>query len=74
MSPDPSQGSHFFHNLSSLGIPYFSVAQAEGEGICWTWLDSLPTVEESSLLRHVLSPVDLRVLVDGETGKGVIVR
>jgi hypothetical protein len=74
MSPDPSQGSHFFHNLSSLGIPYFSVAQAEGEGICWTWLDSLPAVEESSLLRHVLSPVDLRILVDGEAGKGVITR
>jgi hypothetical protein len=74
MNQDPSQGAHFFHNLASLGIPYFSVAHAEGEAICWTWLDSLPAVEESSLLRHVLSPVDLRVLVDGRAGKGVITR
>jgi len=74
MNPDPSQGAHFFHNLASLGIPYFSVAQAQGEAICWAWLDGLPAVEESNLLRHVLSPVELRSLIDGQAGKGVIVR
>jgi hypothetical protein len=72
MNMDPSQGSHFFHNLASLGIPYFSVPHAEREGIRWAWLDGLPAVEESSLLRHVVSPEELRIAVDGKSGRGVI--
>lgn len=74
MNPDLSQGSHFFHNLSSLGVPYFSVPHAEREGIRWDWLESLPAMEETALLRHVVSPDGLRIAVDGKSGKGVITR
>jgi len=70
MNPDPSQGSHFFHNLSSLGIPYFTVPNAEG--IAWRMLEELPAVEDLEFVRHVVSPGELRILVDGRTGEGVI--
>ncbi len=72
MSPEPSQGSHFFHNLSSLGIPYFTVSEAEG--IAWEALERMPVVEDLEYVRHVESPEELRVLVDGGTGQGVIAR
>jgi hypothetical protein len=72
MSPEPSQGSHFFHNLSSLGIPYFTVS--DPRGIVWSQLEQMPAVEELTYVRHVESPEELRVLVDGSTGQGVIAR
>lgn len=74
MSPEPSQGSHFFHNLSGLGIPYFTVRASDPEGIAWGALEEMPVVEELRYVRHVESPVELRVLVDGRAGKGVIAR
>ena len=42
---DPSFGTHFFHNVTSLGIGYFTVDPRKGEGrIAWDWLESLPAV------------------------------
>jgi len=72
MSPEPSQGSHFFHNLSGLGIPYFTVS--DPRGIAWGQLERMPAVEDLDYVRHVESPEELRVLVDGSTGQGVIAR
>jgi len=72
MSPEPSQGSHFFHNLSGLGIPYFTVT--DPLGIRWEELERMPAVEELAYVRHVESPEALRVLVDGTSGQGVIAR
>ncbi|HHQ47385.1 MAG TPA: hypothetical protein ENK19_00695 [Acidobacteria bacterium] len=72
---EPSQGSHFFHNLACFGIPYFTVHQNRGEGkIDWDWLASLEVVEErmDGTLRHLRAPAPLRVLVDGRIGHGVI--
>jgi hypothetical protein len=72
MNPEPSQGSHFFHNISSLGIPYFTVQ--DSAHIAWEALERLPVVEDLKYVRHVVSPAELRVLVDGTKGEGVIVR
>ena len=72
MSPEPSQGSHFFHNLSGLGIPYFTVS--DPGGIAWEVLERMPAVEDLAYVRHVESPEALRVLVDGTSGQGVIAR
>jgi hypothetical protein len=72
MSPEPSQGSHFFHNLSGLGIPYFTVS--DPSDIAWSQLERMPAVEDLTYIRHVESPAELRVLVDGSTGQGVIAR
>jgi len=72
MSPEPSQGSHFFHNLTGQGIPYLTVL--DPAGIAWGELERMPAVEELEHVRHVESPHVLRVLVDGRSGQGVIAR
>jgi hypothetical protein len=67
-----SQGSHFFHNISSHGVSYFSVA---GDGrIDWAWLDTQPAVRETTFVRHVRTDMPLLVKVDGRSGRGVIQR
>ncbi len=73
-SIEPSQGSHFFHNISSLGVSYFSVPAASGDAIDWAWLTSRPALRETAWLRHVRLAAPLRVEVDGRTGRGIIFR
>lgn len=72
VSPDPSQGTHFFHNLTSFGVPYFTVRHTGPYAIDWEWLDRQPAVCETELVRHVRLASPLHVKVDGRTGCGVI--
>ena len=70
---DPSQGSHFFHNLSSFQVAYFTVRHgAEEGGIDWEWLSRQEAVGETRFIRQVCLSHPLQVLVDGRTGRGVI--
>ncbi|MFI5180375.1 MAG: PEP/pyruvate-binding domain-containing protein [Thermoanaerobaculia bacterium] len=69
-----SQGSHFFHNISSFRVSYFSVPAASAGAIDWGWLSSRPALRETSWLRHVRLPEPLRVEVDGRSGRGIIFR
>lgn len=69
---DPSQGSHFFHNVSSLGVMYFSLDRAEPTDVQWGWLDALPAVAETAFVRHVRLADPLRVRVDGRSGRGFV--
>ncbi|MBI5622668.1 MAG: histidine kinase [Elusimicrobia bacterium] len=70
---DPSYGTHFFHNITSLGLGYFTVRPGErGAAIRWDWLRRQPAVGESDLLRHVRLPKPLDIRIDGATGRGVI--
>jgi CheY-like chemotaxis protein len=72
---DPSFGTHFFHNVTSLGIGYFTVDPRKGEGrIDWDWLESLPAVFEAGPLRHVRLPAPLDIRVDGSSGQGAILK
>lgn len=72
MNVELSQGSHFFHNLSSFGATYFMV-QHEGHGsINWDWLNLQRVVQETNLIRHVRPSVSLSVRVDGRSRRGVI--
>jgi hypothetical protein len=71
-SPDPSQGTHFFHNLTSFGVPYLTVRHTGPYAIDWEWLDRQPAANETELVRHVRLASPLRVKVDGRTGCGVI--
>jgi hypothetical protein len=69
-----SQGSHFFHNISSFGVSCFSLPQ-EGPGtLDWAWLESRPAVAETAFVRHVRLSAPLRVEVDGRAGRGIIWR
>ena len=70
MDVEPSQGSHFFHNLANTGALYFSVRHGEEPGLDWGWLDGLEAVAETRWLRHVRTP-PLDVRVDGRTGRGL---
>ena len=68
-----SQGSHFFHNIASRGVSYFSVSGDAGR-IDWAWLAGQPAVRETAFVRHVRTGTPLAVRVDGRTGRGVVVR
>jgi CheY-like chemotaxis protein len=73
LNVDPSQGSHFFQNITSLRIGYFTVPMNPAEGrIDWGWLDALPPVQETQHLRHVRVEPPLEVHIDGRIGHGVI--
>jgi hypothetical protein len=78
MNVDMSQGAHFFHNLLSFRVAYFSVPQREPDGgppsIDWDWLGRLPARRETEFLRHVETPAPLRIRVDGRRGRGVVLR
>jgi hypothetical protein len=74
---EPSQGSHFFHNLTAFGVVYFTIHRRGGGGaIAWDWLDAQPAqrVELDGKLRHLRLEDPLEVLVDGAKGLGVVVR
>ena len=73
MDVEPSQGSHFFHNMSNTGALYFSVRHGTEPGVDWEWLDGLDAAHETAWVRHVRTP-ELTVRVDGRTGRGVIQR
>ncbi|MBI9045993.1 MAG: hypothetical protein JEZ06_15990 [Anaerolineaceae bacterium] len=67
-----SQGSHFFHNLTNLGINYFSVPFAGEFSIDWDWLDQQEIVNETRFVRHIRLYEAIKVMVDGRSGRGVI--
>ena len=70
---DASQGTHFFQNLTSFGVGYFTINAWRGEGICRTdWLDALPAVEETKHVRHVRFPHAFRILIDGQKQRGLV--
>lgn len=72
LNVDPSQGSHFFHNLTSFRVPYLTVRHTGPHGIDWDRLDGLAAEQEGTFVRHVRTPQRLRVRVDGHAGRGVI--
>ncbi|MFH1314306.1 MAG: PEP/pyruvate-binding domain-containing protein [Candidatus Eisenbacteria bacterium] len=67
-----SQGSHFFHNLTSFRIIYFSVRHSADYKIDWDRLNRQPAVQETEFVRHVRFDSPLLVKADGRTGMGVI--
>ncbi len=70
---DPSQGSHFFHNITSLGISYLNTAEGGNDFIDWQWLMSLPTTTETAYLKHVSVEKPLLIKIDGKESRGVII-
>jgi hypothetical protein len=75
MNVDPSQGSHFFQNMTSLRIGYFTVPLDRAHGfIDWPWLESQPAFAETEHLRHVRLAEPLAVMIDGRKSQGVILK
>lgn len=69
-----SQGSHFFHNLTSFKVLYFSVGHTGRFMVDWAWLGRQPVVAETKFVRHVRLTSPLHIKVDGRTSRGVIFR
>ena len=71
---DPSQGTHFFQNLTSFGVGYFTVDTNTGEGgfVNKEILDAMPAVEETQYVRHVRFDHPLRILMDGKKQEGAV--
>lgn len=73
---DPSQGTHFFHNLTSMGVGYFTVGpEGKGNGICdYAWLDSCPATYRSDSVRIVEFDTPLEIGLNGLKGIGVVLK
>jgi hypothetical protein len=72
MSIELSQGSHFFHNLTSFEVKYLSIPAGARQPIDWEWLGAQRAVSETDSVRHVHLDNPLSIRVDGRTGRGVI--
>ncbi len=75
MSVDPSQGSHFFHNMTSFKIAYITMERYDHEkDIDWRWINSQPTEYESEFLKLVRTENPIEIKVDGQTGQCVVLK
>jgi hypothetical protein len=74
MNPEPSQGSHFFHNLQSFSVLYFTVPLDSARAVDWAWLASQESVTRSEHVRHVRTQAPLVLRVDGRSRRGVVTR
>ncbi len=70
---DPSQGTHFFQNLTSFGVGYFNIDTDANQGLFRKeLLDSMPAVEETKYVRHVHFNRPLKIMMDGKKQEGVV--
>jgi CheY-like chemotaxis protein len=75
---DPSQGSHFFQNITSLGIPYLTVDEKNGENgsngdrIDWDWLFNFPAAHDGKWIRHLRLDYPLTIKCEGPESTGII--
>jgi hypothetical protein len=71
---DFSQGSHFFQNITSLGIPYITVQNKGTDFLDYDFLAALEPVNNTRYLKHVRFDSPVRILVDGTTSQAVIMQ
>jgi len=72
LKADPSQGSHFFHNITTLGISYISISEHGEDFIDWNWLRSLPVAAETSSVAHLKLDKAFTLKVDGRNSRCVM--
>jgi len=71
----PSQGSHFFQNLTSFMIGYFTVNSFKNEGfIDWNWLCTQPAAEAFTYTKHIKFTKPLKIRMNGQQNKGIILK
>jgi hypothetical protein len=71
----PSQGTHFYQNLASLGVGYFTVNAGAGEGfVDWKWLDSVPEVSSVGAVRHLRFRSPVVAVMNGGERRGVLLK
>ena len=65
LKAEPSQGSHFFHNVTTLGINYVTVSDRPPDRIDWEWIKSLPIRDETEFVALAAAPEPFTLKVDG---------
>lgn len=71
----PSEGSHFFHNLTSFHVGYLTVNHGGPSTRCdWSWLDAQPAAWEGTYLRCVHLPSPLEIVIDGRHRRALVLR
>lgn len=71
----PSQGTHFFQNLTSFNVGYFTVNPDAGEGsVDWEWLRARPAARETATVRHLRFEQPLVVKMNGKTHEGLVLK
>ena len=72
---EPSQGTHFFQNLTSFGVGYFTIDPMGGNGfIDMDYLNSLPAQHESETVRIVRFPEPLTIAINGRKSRGIVMK
>ena len=72
---EPSQGTHFFQNLTSFGVGYFTIDSGAKQGFYDVdYLNSLDAIYESDTVRIVRLPAPLAIGIDGKKGQGVVAK
>ena len=72
LKADPSQGSHFFHNITSLGISYITISDNGKDFLDWQRLGSGRQISRTRYLVHTRSDQPLTIKVDGSQSKAVV--
>ena len=71
----PSQGTHFFQNLTSFNVGYFTVNPESGDGaVDWEWLEGRPALSSAAHVRHIRLDAPILVLMNGKKNEGVILK
>jgi len=78
---EPSQGTHFFHNIAAHNVGYLTLPPGADKSdperdlyMDWEWLDKQPAFQETDYLRHVRLESPLTVVLDGRKGRAVVVK
>ncbi|MBF0449971.1 MAG: phosphoenolpyruvate synthase/pyruvate phosphate dikinase [Candidatus Magnetomorum sp.] len=69
---DPSQGTHFFQNITSLGIHYLTITEGSNDQIDWQWIENCPMIKETPFLKHVQAQHPIVLKVDGRQSEGIV--
>lgn len=73
LKAEPSQGSHFFHNIVSLGINYFNVSSRDPDRLKLETLEDIAIIAETEHVRHLRRKTPVHIKVDGRTRLGVLI-
>lgn len=71
---EPSQGTHFFQNITSLGISYITISKNKRDFIDWDRLNSLPFESETAYLKHIRLETPLTIKIDGKKSWSVLLK
>lgn len=74
MNVELSQGSHFFHNITSFEVLYFSLKEGIENNIDWDWLEEQDIIMEKNYVKHVKLSKPLLIKADGRNAKGIILK